>query len=538
MTDRPDAENESEDETDALTWYHRRKSIRYKVVNSISRMTRGRIASPYIRSITDFHRRRDASENEKSRPADSQHFKTWVVWAVEAYTPANISGLIEGLSKLQPVQRGPDRDPVAWLRKNRYNPGSSLELYLHKPGSSPTMGFHLDVPAFVEYGAGTIWTATPSLTLLTMMFVLTDEERSRFETALKADYTTRIEPTNSHGAMIFSPELERRRAIRETRADWSRQASDWFGKHFPGLFCVDGEPHPTSEVTTADGLEPFPDRWDNRRDGSILTALNWNGSDPFVPSDLASQGLFYTPFPGHGGDDTRHALVAATREAFERQEASGWGDGEDRFLYPFDRLFRPIVAQWAILHVLALYRRKVSSARDGFANVIGRQSALRALGKVRLQTADCADAATVARGINEGIADHALRVYHAGLTLKRRSNDDEERRMDMALRETLTWRANGLLRDVSELNETLHAQASLLSAHANLRLQPWIIVLAVVSFVAGAIAAIGPARELLGWQPKATAISAAPARIANPQGSKGQARNLGRIHPAGAALSG
>ncbi len=294
------------------------------------------------------------------------------------------------------------------------------------------------------------------------------------------------------------------------------------------MFCVNGEPVPTCEITTADGLAPFPLAWDNRRDGEVLTALDWNGSDPFIPSDPSSEGLFYTPFPGHGDDDARHALVAATREAFERQESSGWGDGEDRFLYPFDRSFRPIVAQWAILHVLSFYRRRVSSARDGFANVVGRQRATRALGQVRLQTADCADAATVARGINEGIADYTLRVSHAGLTLRRRAHDDEERRMDVALRETLTWRADSLLRDVSQLNETLHAQAALLSAHANLKLQPWIIVLALVSFLAGAVAAIGPARELLGWQPKAAAVGTAPARVANPQGFKAQVRDLGQ----------
>ncbi len=239
MTDRRDAESENEDETETETgtWYNRPKSIRYKIIDRISRITRGRIASPHIRSIGDFHRARDESENEESRPADSQHFTTWVVWAVEAYTPANIGGLIDGLERLRPVQRGPDRDPVAWLRRNRYNPGSSLELYLQRPGSSPIMGFNLDVPDFAKYGAGTIWTATPSLTLLTMMFVLTDAERSRFETTLKADYATRIEPTSSHGAMIFSPELERRRAVREARADWSRQASDWFDQNSRHVLC-------------------------------------------------------------------------------------------------------------------------------------------------------------------------------------------------------------------------------------------------------------------------------------------------------------
>jgi hypothetical protein len=67
------------------------------------------------------------------------------------------------------------------------------------------------------------------------------------------------------------------------------------------------------------------------------------------------------------------------------------------------------------------------------------------------------------------------------------------------LQEALVQKANRLVNDVADLNDILNAQGSLLSAYANLRLQPWIIFIAIASAVVGAIGAFPTVRDFYNW---------------------------------------
>ena len=493
----------------AMTWYNDPATLRHRTITHLARLTGGRIRSPHHRSVQRFHRERDVLENEECRPSSDQRIRTWVLWATEAYTPAHVQRLLAALAALRPTQIGDDRDPEEWIRRQRGRPGSRLYMHFQRSGSSSRpLGFDTKMPDFADYCLGTLWSATPSLTMLTMTFFLAEQERGRFEALLRADHPTRLEPHGASSIGIHSPELERRRVIAETRADWRRQATGWFARSAPGL--LNGTPggFSTCELTVLHGLTPHPAprcEPSDRRDARLLTALDLRASIVFAPGsaelseagETGGRGPFFAPYPSHDHSSARHASVSIEEHDFHAADASFWGDGESRHAHRFEEAFRDVPAQFAVNHVVDHFGDRVLASRDALATLVGRTRAGAALGRIRRDTAECADAATVARDIRAAAADGSLIRSDAGLVLRRNHSSDERPRLGASLRENLERTAGDLTRDVADLSSTLHAQASLLSAYANLRLQPWIVLLAILSMLAGLAAAIEPVRGFL-----------------------------------------
>ncbi len=487
-------------------WFSRRRSIRYRAVDVLSRWSDGRIRSPHYRGTEAFYRSKDAEENLESRLTEGQRIDTPGLWATEAYTPASAAILLRSLNKLTRNYNGlGDRDPADWVRRQRHRPGSSYHLYLVRPGKGRIPStFEVELPAFAAAATATIWSATASLTMITVAFELNDHARGRINDILARDQPTRLERSGKRGMSIFTPELERRRLVGDVRSKWIAETSTWFQSNFPGLFSSSGVDVPTCELSVVTGIRPFPDWNDDRgsrRDQEILHALRASHANVFVPSDEADPGIFYAPFPDSDERRSRHAIVAMTRDGYDGIEADGWGDDEASRFWAFDQSFRTVVAQWHIARVLGLFNDRVASVRDRFAELIGGSKAASALAKVRRDTADCADAATIAREVERGVDDASLAIYGAGFVLRADSADGDRRTAVTALREALRFSSRRLAVDLTELNSSLHAQAALLSAHANLRLQPAIIFLAVVSTIAGGIAAIEPVEKLFAHVP-------------------------------------
>jgi len=501
-----------DDATEASrAWFDDPSTLHYRAALRLSRLTNGRFRSPHFRSLERLHRERDAAENEECRPAPEQRLRTWVLWATEAYTPAHAQRLLTALEAFGPVPPGADRDPAEWIRKQRGRPGSRLYMYFQRPDAGfRSLGFDTELPNFAERCFGTLWSATPSLTMLTMSFFLSDDERGRIEAVLRAEHPTRLEPHGGTSIGIHSPELERRRLIAETRASWRAQAASWFERNAPGLLTTTAEGLATCEFTVLNGLSPYrvANRGESdRRDLRLQSALAMRPSSVFVPRDEErpeesdegdGRGTFFAPVASHDPGLRRHSSVVMDEGNFRADDNPFWGEGEGRHAHRFDASFRDVPAQWAVRHVIDHFSDRTLATRDELAMLVGRTRVGAALARVRRDTAECADAATVARDIHRGAADGSLGLDDRGFTLRRMRLSDEERRMGRVLRDTLKELGSELGQDVADLNATLHAQASLLSAHANLRLQPWIVLLAIVSAIAGLVAAIEPMRALVG----------------------------------------
>lgn len=231
MTEKRDAIGSNFDKVKS-PWHGDRGSIRYKLLFRLATITRGRIRGPFFQHAIDYWRRKDAERPEDSRAADDQHVVTWGLWAAEAYTPANINSLLQGLEALAAYSRDfGHRDAATWVRKQRSRPGSTINLYFAKPGSysMPPGAFAVELPPCAAGAMATISSVTPSLTIFTIFIVLKGEESRRFDDIIHADYPTRLEPLGANGTRIHYPEHERQRLVNEVRAEWARGASNWFG---------------------------------------------------------------------------------------------------------------------------------------------------------------------------------------------------------------------------------------------------------------------------------------------------------------------
>jgi hypothetical protein len=480
-------------------WYDRRHSARYRAIEFLSLLTRGRIKGPFYYGSVAYHREHDPEEWRKARPKRSEHVVTWALWTVEAYTPDNINALLQRLDDLRPVSESVgNRRPGDWLRATRAKPGSSFNLPFRPKGAKSLVpsGFSLPIPPFAKHSAATIISATPSLTFLASFHLLRDDERMRLDAVAHTDHPTKITALG-RGVAISTPDLEMRRLVDEQRAAWVRSATDWQREHFGGLFCASGDTIPTCEFSTIVGARPFAKR-PKGESSNLLECLGLIWSPLVFDSQSAKDEPQLCFCPWVRSTKTAHySIVTMPADAFTALDAEAWGGDDEGRIFRLDERIRRTFAAWSALRVVGHFTDQIARARDQAAAVVGSRNAAQALSRVRRDSAQCFDAATVARELEE----HAKLISMERLPLRLRDLQSKpSRTFSDVLERTLTERSKRLVADVAELNSNLHAQANLLSAHANLKLQPWIIVLAIASAVAGIISALEPARKAI-WGP-------------------------------------
>ncbi|WDF75257.1 hypothetical protein [Novosphingobium sp. KACC 22771] len=489
-----------------LPWYRRRKSIWFKIAAHLSRLTNGHVKSPgYYRSL-EFQREHDAKDFERYRISPNEHVRTWCLWTVEFYTPDNIGKLRDALDRLKPAgMEYEERGPGQWLRQNRGRAGNSMELYF-VPKGRPGLGIghYCPLPDFAEGAHGTIENATPSLTILTMHFLLKDSERDCLEIELHRDHPSKITQKPKGVLSISGVSDEQRRAVEDKRLHWISQATSWHRENFPGLLSGNGELVSSCVLDVVDGAEPLGVERTN-----LLEALDLVRSYEVYENRMRDgQGLLKL---SRGAGSARLGglrLLSINRERLAEFETVGYGNDDDGRVAHIDAMFRRTYTWIALPRVLDFYDRRAVQARDGAAALVGSRNASRALERVRADTAQSIDAAVIARELHGAAKTGRLPRCEMDFILRPIFANDKARPLAQTIRERVTHQAAELLADVEALNESLTVQANLLSAHANLKLQPWIITLAVISAIAGVIAAIGPLHDLM-WPKLAPTVECA-----------------------------
>jgi hypothetical protein len=484
-----------EDGDETAAWYHRHQSARYRLVNRFSKITRGWIRSPLFHSSVAYHCKNDLKDIGRERVCVSERVQTWSFWTAEFYTPDNINTLYEALDRLESAGfQCADRNPAKWLRQTRSLPGSSLELYLTPKGKQAWgIGHYCDLPPFADSAVGTILCVTPSLTMLVTHFLLKAEERCYFDEELHLDHPTRIIQNPGGSISTLSPELEQRRLVHERREARLMQATAWHRAHFPGLLSTHDERVSACEFSTIEGVVPL-----SRERSNLLAALDLDWSPEIFEGPAAAERRpFLLSRPMRSDHDVDLLFLSSTLADFREQDAEHYGhDGDLRYAARLDDYFRHTFARAALPRVLRFYALRTAEARDGAAGIVGSRNASKALARVRADTAQCMDASVIARELRDAAkAKHLPRIdMDFALRAKGRASPMI---LGKVLHKSIIRDAQELLENVEALNSGLHAQANLLSAHANLKLQPWIIGLAILSLIAGMIAAIGPAKDLL-----------------------------------------
>ncbi|EGD58011.1 hypothetical protein Y88_3341 [Novosphingobium nitrogenifigens DSM 19370] len=504
---------EPQGETDTQSsppWYDRPRSIPYKIASRLSRWTGGRVKSPAYHRSLQFRRKHDTKDLEKYRVSPDEHVQTWYFWTLEFFTPDNIAVLRGALERLKPAgQEYGECGPANWLRQERGRQGSSMELYLvPKEGRAWGPGHYCALPSFAKAAHGTIANITPSLTTLTMSFRLKDSERDWLDDELHRDHQPKIFQRPNGVVSISNVWLQQRAIVRERREKWAHEVTEWHRRHFPGLLSTNEEAVSCCLLDVIDGAEPFISETSN-----LLGALDLARTTAVYEYRAKDGQVLATMSRTANTDDASHLhLVSMTLNQLQSYEAAGYGSDNCGRISRFDSMFRRGFTSIALHRVLDFYNRKVVLARDSAAAIVGSRSATKALARVRADTAQCIDAAVVARELCHAAKTGWIPSDLLSFTYKPFFLNEKAQPLAEIIHERITRQSSELLADVAALNESLSVQADLLSAHANLKLQPWIIGLAIVSMLAGVLAAIGPVHDLL--QPR---TSVALPQLASPK---------------------
>jgi hypothetical protein len=504
-------------------WYRRRKSLRFKIMERLSRLTKGRVKSPGYYRSSDIQREYDVSDIEKYRISPDEHVESWCLWTAEFYTPDNVHRLRTALDRLKPTAfEGAGNAPGDWLRKSRGRAGNSMELYLVPAGGFGWgIGYQCPLPEFAKGAHGTIENITPSLTMLTMHFLLSDAERDWLDKGLHSDRPGRITQKPQGVLGISSVSDEQRRLVEEKRRSWVDQATTWHRKYFPGLLASSGEAVSSCLLDVVDGVEPF-----GGERSSLLEAIDHARSTDLMEHKAQDEKIIVLISKRFGRDEPRDLLLMAIGKKYLLEFAApGYERNDDGHVGHFDAIFRRNYTWIALPRILDFYQRRTALARDGAATIVGSRNASKALARVRADAAKSIDAAVVARELRDAVNTGWVPRCEMSFELRPWRKGEQPRDLAQTLGDQIARQATDLLSDVEALNDSLAMQANLLSAHANLKLQPLIIGLAAISMLAAVISTSVAVHDVLAPKSVPMAVKPTPPLPTAPVGST-HARNF------------
>lgn len=222
------------------------------------------VPTPY-REERDYLLRQDAEQNIKLRVPPEEHVRVVAVWGVEIFGPAEADRLHSAITRLgwnDDQLFGFNTDLGSWIGEQRtYGSEGSFNLgVIERPGESRflTRGRKAPLPDAVDYVRGWVYQLSPSLTAVSLCFVLTDAASSAYQTEINHDRKTVHEPLKG-GYRSYDVKHAKRRAVELARTQTRALVSEWFTAYLPGLFSLatDGNRLPTSELLTTDTQSLF-----------------------------------------------------------------------------------------------------------------------------------------------------------------------------------------------------------------------------------------------------------------------------------------
>jgi hypothetical protein len=350
---------------------------------------RARFALMARRDLRDF-RAHDDDENRPGHVPLEEHLEVHCLWVVECYPPSKSEALIKGLRDLGIGEGAIGARPAvdAWVRRYRstaYGGGSFFPLGLFDRARGRFIGPDIvvtDLPDAVDYAHGWLEILTPSLTTVTMQFVLTDDAAHLLERALNKDYMTTAQTTR-HGITFHNPTNQRREAVHDAITDLTADCCGWFRSHLPGSFSaglLDGG-FPSCVFVSTDQTDPFvrPDApdWD-----SWMGAIGFD-RDHEAWDSMELPGLkLRAPF---GVEDDRRWWLAGRRGSFlvDNHQAPYGGNTRQGWANRLQHYMNGLLALHGATALLEGLHAAVAQSRDTMRSQQSRKWDLRRLDALR-----------------------------------------------------------------------------------------------------------------------------------------------------------
>lgn len=328
-------------------------------------------------------RERDAENNERTTPPDSEVIDLCCIWAVEFFTPSHKDALLTGVQRFGWNQEGfrSLRDIEEWIDESgRLFPGvrdswlnlgsvSSSRTSVDRPGTNDmTFGqVHPDAlpPNHMKRVGGRLISITSSLTCVLMVFVLDDDYAKKLDAALRTDRQTFSEST-SRFRTLYRPERQKIDDIQQLRHELKEVVNNWFSINFPGLFSsglLAGE-MPMCEFITLREAEPYPGLEYSAPYFLRLLGLEFS-YDAWSSTDIPGLKLSLYDMVN---SSPKYYSILSMRECDlsddRLEESMGWSGREARILYIDNFLNDGLLHLWALLLMLEGYGNHLRAIRD------------------------------------------------------------------------------------------------------------------------------------------------------------------------------
>jgi hypothetical protein len=345
-------------------------------------------------STLEWHRREiDPRDNEDTSPPVDERIETCCIWVAECYPPSHAAALVSGLERLGWDQWRPmvvyGDELIGWLEQERRHsyPGAWLNLgrIVRDGDRKRSMASDeriADLPEGVMYAYAYVRSLLPSLTVLTVQFVLDDRGAESLEETARDAFETRVEERD--GVHYFANVGEQKReAAYEARAVLRSRCSNWFRDHLPGLFSSgeDETSFPRCEFVVFDKARPFERPSGGGRKDYLWPLGMGNLPDAYEGSTLPGVRL---GLPSPIDKDQLALVLAAKREEMPTEEHFRPYGGKNRsgislWLHQYAE---GLMAVWTLNAMLRAYERRLAELRDGIGE-IDVQDSQRAAQKVQ-----------------------------------------------------------------------------------------------------------------------------------------------------------
>jgi hypothetical protein len=339
-----------------------------------------RMSEERVGSSLEWHRREvDPRDNEETTPPDDEAIETYCIVVTECYPPSHAAALISGLKKLGWDRKQPSDlygdEVTGWLERVRGRPYAGAWLNLgHVVRKEERRRFGgideriAKLPAGVDYAYAYVRNLLPSLTVLTIQFVLDDQAARSLEETVRATFETHVEERDGvhHFTTVGNQKKE---ATYKTRAELRARCCSWFWEHIPGLFSAgeDETSFPRCEFVVFDKAKPFERPAGGQND--YLWPLGMGHiPDAYEGSTLPGVRL---GLPSPFDEDQLALVLGAKKDEMPSEEDFQMYGGRDRsgishWLYDYAE---GLMSVWALNAMLRAYERRLAGLRDGVGEI-------------------------------------------------------------------------------------------------------------------------------------------------------------------------
>ena len=352
-----------------------RRSLFFRIQKYGYRKFPSFIPAPERHELLEMYRKHDADDNAKTEPPSDEVIDLRCVWAVEFYTPSQISKLVRGFESLgwnTDDSLGLHHNPTRWVQCTRESPDGGGWLNLGAI-QRPSGGIHFDfgrkapLPSGVEYALAAMYSLTSSITCIVIGFVLEEGQNRRFEQALRQRRQTYLMPLRGRGHRIVDPSAQKATDIMTLRDEMRELAAGWFGAHLPGLFAsgsLAGE-YPTCEFLTLRNAVPFPPH--SARDYTHyqwLSILNIS-NDFYAWNSKELRGMKFV-WPLSDDIHSRFHSVIVAREADFSEDIMRHYGGTNRgpIASYVNQFMQGLLSRWALAALLSGFESYLNNMRD------------------------------------------------------------------------------------------------------------------------------------------------------------------------------